>query len=131
MGLFVGSKSASSASDPISLADLWQELNDSDWEGTWEENEYFNSGAAKLFLTIVTENRVHVKFSMFDTGIGYYTFSAWGTISGNTMKLKSGGANMLFLLSRESGALVLKGDYDVFSGPYVGETGSYYFKKQG
>ena len=135
-GLLVGSKSASTqdvsraSNAPTMLADLRQELNYSAWEGTWEEHEYFNSGPAKLFLTMEGENTVHAQFRMFETGDGNKMFWTSGTIRGNTMELTGGNGKFVFSLSKENGALVLRGDYKVIAGQYVGETGTYYFKKK-
>ena len=126
MGLLVESKSASAG--PITFTELEPALQSSEWEGTWEEHEYFNSGPAKLFLTIMGADVVYVEFQMFDTGMGDYTFDVSGTINGNTMTLTTRRSKAVLRLYKKNGVLELRGDYDVFGGEYAGETGTYYFK---
>ena len=128
MGLLVASKSASAG--PITFAELEQVLQSSDWEGTWEGGEYGDGGPAKLFLTMMGPDTVYVQISIYESGRGDYTFSVWGTTNGNTMELKKKTSEAVLSLSRESGKLVLKGNYTVLSGFYAGETGNYYFKKK-
>ena len=108
-GLLVGSKSASA--EPITFAGMEQVLQSSEWEGTWEENEYFNSGPAKLSLTMMGADVVYVEFQMFDTGMGDYTFDVSGTINGNTMTLTTRRSEAVLRLYKKNGALELKGDY--------------------
>ena len=128
MGLLVGSKSASAG--PVTFAGMEQALQSSNWEGTWEDGEYFTSGPAKLFLTIVGDNTVYAQFSILEGETGDYSYSVWGTIDGNTMNLTHRKNRIVLSLSEENGGLVLKGKYDVTSGFCDGDCGTFYFKKK-
>ena len=130
-GLLVGSKSASAG--PITFAELEQELQSSEWEGTWTWESPaggWSSGPAKLSLTMTGDNTLYAQISIYESGQGDYTFRVWGTTSGNTMELKKRTSETVLSLSEENGELVLRGNYKIIGGFYAGETGSYYFKKK-
>ena len=127
-GLLVGSKSASA--DPVEFAGMEQELQGSNWEGTWETFvEGWSDGRAELSLTIIGD-AVLAEISIYGGAAGNYTFFAGGTVTGNRMELKQKRSTSVLSLFKENGVLVLRGGYKVTSGEFIGETGSYYFKKK-
>ena len=125
MGLLVESKSTSAG--PVMFAGMEQELQDSNWEGSWYGYEHGSTGRAELSLTIIGD-AVLAEISIYGGGAGDFTFFTGGTVSGNTMELERKRSTAVLSLSRENGALWLRGDYEVTSGEFVGETGRYDFK---
>ena len=139
MGMLVGCTDASTpyvsgtsqtSTVPITFTELEQVLQGSDWEGSWEGGEYLDGGPAKLFLAILGDDTVRARISIYESGQGDFTFWAMGTLNGNTMELTSRSGKTVLSLSEENGVFVLRGGYKITSGQYVGETGTYYFKKK-
>ena len=113
---------------PIALTNAIQdEISGSRWDGDWYGDGA--GGDAGLYL-VIGYGYADARFSI-QSDAGDYGFRAKGTINGNTMNLKTGRINLISLsLYREEGKLVLKGGYEVISGEYSGNTGTYYFVKR-
>ena len=135
--MLLGSAKEAGAAErtPVAIAEVEEELHLSQWKGEWYASFTVgggrsDGGRAELFLLVVGNN-AEAQISSQSLPFGNQKWLAKGTVSGNTMELKSQRGNPITLsLYREKGKLVLSGEYEVLSGEYFGETGIYTFKKQ-
>ena len=127
-GLLVEPKDASAAS--VTIADRWEEIHNSDWKGSWEAGPYAARGRAKLHLVRMgNTSYVRAKIWIYGGYSGNNWYRISGTTSGNMIQLRKESNETVFFLSEEDGKLVLRGNYEVLTGQYAGETGTYYFEK--
>ena len=124
----LGSPANTQTLTPITLTNAIQDqISGSQWDGEWYGGGF--GGDAGLYL-VIGYGHADARFSIQSDPVDT-TFRARGTVKGNTMKLKTGRINVISLsLYREEGKLVLKGEYEVMSGEYSGNTGTYYFVKR-
>ena len=116
---------------PIALTNAIQDrISGSQWEGNWYDTGNGVGGDAGLYL-VIGYGHAEAHFSIQSDAAGDHVYRALGKVHGSTMKLKSRVGNTVSLsLYKEEGKLVLKGEYEVMSGEYSGNTGTYYFKKK-
>ena len=127
--VLLGSTPDVKAGEPVVIADVEDEIHYTEWSGDWYKPDTGSGGDAKLFLKIVGKY-VDAEFSIYSFQAGQFSYRAQGTAEGSTMDLERRGRTRITLrLSRENGRLVLKGEYDVISGRYEGEQGTFTFKK--
>ena len=127
----LGSSANAEEPTPIALTNEMQDkISGSLWEGDWYDTGNGVGGPAGLYL-IIGYGRADAGLRIYEAASGDHTYRATGKVKGNTMELVSRSKNTVSLsLYKEKGKLVLKGEYEVMSGEYSGNTGTYYFVKR-
>ena len=128
----LGSPANAEEPTPVTLTNEMQDkISGSLWEGDWFDTGNGVGGPAGLYL-IIGYGHADAGFRIYEAAFGDYTHRATGKVKGNTMELKSlgGGSTIWLALYRKGDKFILKGEYDVISGDFVGEAGTFYFEKK-
>ena len=130
--VLLGSSANAQTLTPIALTNAIQdEISGSQWDGEWYDTGNDVGGPLELFLMVV-RGKITARFAGVSYCCGPYAYFADGSIEKGAMTLlrENKRITITLFLSRESGGLFLKGPYEILTGEYSGEEGTYTLKRQ-